>query len=47
MNKKLKDFLNYLEWETSIIYDLSTISPTQNLMDSEDKPLLLEYTSTL
>ena len=39
MNKKLKDFLNYLESETSIIYDLSTISPTQNLMDSEDKPI--------
>jgi hypothetical protein len=39
MNKKLKDFLNYLESETSIIYDLSTISPTQNLMDSEDRPI--------
>jgi hypothetical protein len=39
MNKKLKEFLYYLETETSITYDLSTISPTQKLKDSEDKPI--------
>jgi len=39
MNKKLKDFLYYLETETSITYDLSTISPTQKLIDPEDKPI--------
>jgi hypothetical protein len=39
MNKKLLDFLNYLASQTSVIYDLSTISPTQNLRDSEDKPV--------
>ena len=39
MNKKLKDFLKYLASETSISYDLSTISPTQKFMYSEDEPV--------
>jgi hypothetical protein len=41
LNKKLKDFLNYLASETSITYDLSTISPTQILRNSEDKPICI------
>jgi hypothetical protein len=39
MKKNVKDFLKYLEKETSITFDLLTISPTQKLCNSINQPI--------
>ena len=39
MKKNVKDFLKYLEMETSITIDLSTISPTQKTVNSINYPI--------
>ena len=41
MKKNVKHFLNFLEKETSITFDLSTISPTQKLRNSIKQPVLI------
>jgi hypothetical protein len=41
MRKNVKDFLNYLEKETSITIDFTTASPTRKLRNSIDQPILL------
>ncbi len=41
MKKNVKYFLNFLEKETSITFDLSTISPTQKLRNSINQPVLI------
>jgi hypothetical protein len=41
MKKNVKNFLSYLEKETSIIFDLSTISPTQKLRNSINQPICI------
>jgi hypothetical protein len=41
MKKNVKDFLNYLEKETSITFDFSTISPTRKLVNSINQPVLI------
>lgn len=41
MKKNVRDFLNYLEKETSITIDLTTISPTQKLRNSINQPILI------
>jgi hypothetical protein len=41
MKKNVKDFLNYLEKETTITFDVSTISPTQRLRNSINRPVLI------
>jgi len=41
MKKNVKDFLKYIEKETSISFDLSTISPTQKMRDSVKRPILI------
>lgn len=41
MLKKVKHFLNYLENETSITCDFSTISPTQKIKNHINQPILI------
>ena len=41
MKKNVRDFLKYLEKETSITFDISTISPTQKLLNSMNRPVLI------
>jgi hypothetical protein len=41
MEKNIKDFLNYLEKETSISFDISTMSPTQKILNSINRPVLI------
>ena len=39
MKKNVRDFLNYLEKETSISIDLSTISPTIKTVNTTNNPI--------
>ena len=39
MKKNIKDFLRYLEKETVITVDLETISPTQRIVNSFNRPI--------
>ncbi len=41
MKKNVKGFLNYLEKETAITFDLSTVSPTQKMLNSINHPILI------
>ena len=41
MKKNVKDFLKYIEKETSITIDLTTISPTQKIVNSVNQPILI------
>ena len=41
MKKNVKDFLKYIEKETSITVDLRTVSPTQKLRNSINQPILI------
>ena len=41
MKKNKKDFLKYIEKETSITIDLTTISPTQKTVNSVNQPILI------
>lgn len=39
MKKHVKDFIKYLEKETSVTFELSTVSPTQTLRNSKNQPV--------
>lgn len=41
MKKNVKDFINYLAKETTITFDLSTISPTQRIRNAINRPVLI------
>jgi hypothetical protein len=41
MKKNVKDFLKYLEKETSITIDLTTASPTEKIYNSINQPVLI------
>jgi hypothetical protein len=41
MKKNIKDFISYLEKETTITFDLSTVSPTRKLRNSINQPVLI------
>lgn len=41
MKKNVRDILIYLKKETTISFDISTISPTQKLCNSINRPVLI------
>ena len=39
MKKHVKDFLRYIEKETSVTFELSTVSPTQTFRNCKNQPV--------
>jgi hypothetical protein len=45
MKKNVKEFINYLEKETTITFDLSSVSPTQKLRNAINQPIRINVFS--
>jgi len=45
MKKNIKDFITYLEKETPITFDLSSVSPTQKLRNAFNQPIRINVFS--